>query len=518
MNPVIQNLSFSSQPEQVQIGDNTYEFVVQLYNGDSQGVGIKYSSIVELNISDNITNFTANGYLIFNNQLDALESVQSISNDVRGMPEQAFIPYTFRGDGRDFLVVSVKPALNTSDYDPIQTSEETSEYSLNYVFSIVDSQDIITEEKDVKLKKLYFDDFVIQLLNEKNSYFSTCKMTDGKGKSNTERSVYTGDAIRQLLANVISQDTKLTQSFGQQWDRGEEKIFYSSTAGSKAIDDLYYLLDYHVSTKDNDNCPALLRKSRKNVWTLTPLVTLFKSSYYKGTTSFGDMGGSGLIENFIVGKPTTGDNNPINNIERNPKSSLFANNFPDYSFIENFESAGIAATANTLGVATHVVHNYDPTNKTFSIDLSENNINSAFKKYKKHFVQSQKGTIGSSPSQNLALNKTKTDNKSVDHVFNPNPNQAIRTNSGSNKTLLNTVFNNTSIGFKARGSIFREAGKFFTIERRDFSNNSSFDNKIMGTYLFAKVDHVFKNGQYFNYIVGVKTYAAEDMGMSGDVA
>jgi len=516
MNPIVQNLSFSSQGEHVQIGDMQYEFNVQLYNGDGNSIGIKYPSIVELCISDLITTFAPDGYLIFNNPLDAIESVQSISTDVRGMPQQAFTPFTFRGDGRDFLVINIKPSVNIGDSDPLNTSDDN-EYSFSYVFTVYDMQDIITDDREVKLKKLFLCDLTFQILNEKNSYFSTAKMTDGKGKSNTERSAFTGQALRQLLSDVLSKDTKLKQSFSTEWDLGSEKIFYSSPAGNKAIDDLYYLLDYHVSGKENDYCPALLRKSRKNVWALTPITKLFRTAYYKGSSSFGDIGGTGLSENFILGKPTTGDYDPLNVIERNPSSSVFANNLPDYSYIENFESASISATSNTLGVATHVVHSYDPANKTFSIDLTENNINSSYNKYKKYFVNSQKGVMGSSPSPNIFLNKTKTENKSIQHVFNPNTNQSIRLNSGTNKIMLNSIFNNTTIAFKTRGSILREAGKFFTLERRDFANNSAFDNKMLGTYFITKVDHVFKNGQYYNYIVGVKTYAAESMNMSNEI-
>lgn len=517
MNPVIQNLSFAGKPEQVTIGDNTYEFTILLMNGDGQSIGLKYSSVVELSISDTLTNFSADGYIIFNNALDAIESVQSVSTDVRGRPEQAFSTFAFRGDGRDFLIVNIKPALQSNDQDPIGMSDNKKQYSLNYLFTIFDTQDIITEDKEVKMKKLYFCDLAFQILNERNAYFSTSKLSQDKGKGNSNRSIYTGEAIKQLLISTLSQDTNLVQKYSDQWDRGEEKIFYSSPANAKAIDDLYYLLDYHVSSKENDYCPALLRKNRLNVWTLTPVTNLFKTAYYKGSSSFGDIGGSGLTENFIIGKPTAGEYNPLNSIERNPKASFFATNLPDYSYIENFESAGINATSSTFGVATHVVHNYNIADKTFSIDLAENNINSAFKKYKKNFVQTQKGTIGSSPSPNLILNKTKTDNKNIHHVFNPNTTQSVRLNSGSNKVLLNSIFNNTTIGFKTRGSIFREAGKFFTIERRDFANNSSFDNKMLGTYLVTKVDHVFKNGQYYNYIVGVKTYTAEKNKNSSEI-
>lgn len=516
MNPVIENLSFSPQGEQITLGDNSYNFSLQLFNADGQSVGIKHASVIELCISDIITNFATEGYLIFNNNLDAIESVQSISTDVRGRPQKAFSPFQFRGDGRDFLVVSIKPAVNVNTNDPI-SMPNSKDPSLELLFTVYDTADIITEEKDVKLKKLYLCDYSVQLLNEKNTYFSTSKISQQKGNSNTERSVYTGEAILGLLASVFSQDLKLTQTFSTEWDRGEEKIFYSSPANSRAINDLNYLLNYHISSKDNDYCPSLLRKNRKNLWTLTPVTTIFKSAYYKGNSSFGDSGGSRLIENFTLNRPNIGDKDPLNIIERNPQSSLFANNLPDYSFIENFESANTAATTSTYGLITHVVHNYNISDKTFSVDIENNNINSVFKKYKKHFVQTQKGLIGSSPFQNIVLNKTKTENKTTAKVFNPNTTQTIRLNSGQNQILLNTIFNNTAISFSTRGSIFREAGKFFTVERRDAAIGSTFDNKIMGTYLLSKVEHIFKNGQYYNNIVGVKTYVTEKTGNSDDI-
>ena len=516
MNPIIQNLTFSSQGEQITLGDNTYNFHIQLLNADGQSVVIKFASVIELNITDTITSFAQEGYLIINNNLDAIESVQSISTDVRGRPQQAFQPFQFRGDGRDFLLVSIQPATNVNNDDPVQMSKND-EQSFNMLFTIYNSEDIIFEEKDIKLKKLYLCDYTVQVLNEKNAYFSTSKITQEKGNSNTQRSVKTGIAILRLLADVFSQDFNIKQTFSTEWDVGEESVFYSSPANSKAIDDLTNLLSVHVSSKDNDNCPSLLRKSRNNVWTLTPITTMFKQAYYKGNSSFGDIGGTRLVENFILNRPNTGQADPLNLTNRNPQASYFANNFPDYSFIENFESANNSATSSTYGYVTHAVHNYNIADKTFSVDLENNNISSVFKKYKKNFVQSQKGIIGSSPSRNIILNKTKTENKAAVKLFSPYTNQVIRLNAGQNQILLNAIFNNTAVSFTTRGSIFREAGKFFTIERKDAGSDSSFDNKIMGTYLFSKVEHIFKNGQYYNTIVGVKTYVTDKTDNSDDI-
>ena len=522
-NAVIDNLSFGAGSEQVKIGDTTYTFNVQVVNSDGNNTGIKFGSIVDFGISDTLVNFYADGYLIFRNDLDALESVQSISTDVRGSPEQAFTPFSFRGDGRDLLIVNIKPAISVDDESPVKTSSDnsTDNFALNFIFTIYDTEDIITESKDVKLKKLYFHDQDFHVLNEKNSYFSTGRVKNRGnspvGASNGERSIETGEAIRALIADVLSKDTKTKQKFSADWDVGSSKLFYSSPANNKAIDDLYYLLDYHVSTKENDYSPALLRKERNNTWNLTPLSKLFKTSYYKGNDTLGNLGGSNLTENFILARPNSGDSPPLTGPERNPGASLFANNFPDYSYAENFENTGMMADASTFGVTTHLVHSYDTATKTFSIDAKENNINDVVKIYKKNFVQTQKGVAGNSPAQNFPLNKSKTENKNVVHTFNPNPDQNMRLNSGRNKILLNTIFNNNTIAFRTRGNTVRQPGKFITLERKDFSNNSTYDNKIFGTYLVVRVDHVFKNNQYFNYMVCTKSYAAETTGNSSEV-
>lgn len=522
-NAVIDNLSFQTGSEQVYIGDTYYTFNIQLVNSDGNNVGIKFGSIVDFGITDSITNFCAEGYLIFRNDLDALESVQSVSTDVRGMPENAFSPYVFRGDGRDLLVVNIKPAISVDDGDPVNTmgQDTNSNFALNYIFSIHNTEDIISENKDMKLKKLYLHEQSFQILNEKNAYYTTGKIKNGGnspvGTSNGERSIETGEAIRTLLSEVLSKDTNTQQTFAADWDVGSSKIFYSSPANNKAIDDLYYLLDYHVSSEENDYSPALLRKEKNNTWYLIPLTKLFKTAYYKGNESIGNLGGSNLAENFIIAKPNSGDSPPLTGPERNPQASLFANNFPDYSYAENFENAGMMSDASTFGVTTHMVHNYDPSTKTFSIDITDNNINDSMKLYKRSFVQTQKGVAGNSPGQNFPLNQIKSQNKNINHVFNPNPDQNIRLNSGRNKILLNTVFNNNTIAFRTRGNTVRQPGKFITLERKDFANNSTYDNKIYGTYLVVRVDHVFKNDQYYNYMVCTKSYSAEPTSSSSDV-
>lgn len=527
MNETITNLSFSNQSDRAQIGDNTYDFNVQLVNSDGDNVGLKFSSIVEMSITDDLASFFQKGHIIFNNNLDALESAESISTDVRGMPEKAFNPYRFRGDGRDSIIINIKPAVDIDDGDPISKSRTASignTFTLNGVFSIYDTEDIIADHnKDIKLKKLYFHDQSYQVLNSKNVYFTTAKVaakeqssTTDKSKrliGNTERSIDTGTAIKELL-KLSLQDEQQKISFNSSWDKGKSKIFYSSPANNRAINDLYYLLDYHVSDSDPSNPPALLRKDRNNVWNLIPITSLFQTSYYKGNQSLGDLGGPNLTEEFIVAKPNSGDGPVTTGPQRNPQLSVNANNMPDYSYAENLEVAGMQADVSNFGVVTHAVHSYDPATGVFSVDMEKNNVDSTLKSFNKNIVQTQRGISGKSPASNITMSQDRSSNQTVIHTFNPNTDQNARLNSGSNKILLNSIFNNTTIAFRSRGNTARQAGKFISIKRKNFQNDSSFDNKVMGTYLVVKVEHMFKNDQYFNYMVCTKPYNAESNGLS----
>ena len=352
MNPIIKNLSFEQGSERVFIGNTSYDFNVQLINSNLQNVGLKFSSIVQLVITDDLSSFFSSGFIVFNNFLDAMESAQSISTDVRGMPEQAFQGFQFRGDGRDFLVINISPAVAPTDHDTKIRAEggERGNFQLNYVFSIYNTEDIVSaNDKTIKLKKLLFNDYSFQVLNEKNGYFNTAEVAknnlpqDQQNKrliSNEDRSITTGKALKELLTKAFTEVYNTPPKFSENWDEGSSKIFYSSPATNKVIDDIYYLLDYHVSTEENNFCPSLLKKERDNSWSLTPVKKIFESAYSQNM----GLGGTGLVENFIIVRPNTGEQEPPTGPSRAP-FSFFATNLTDASYADNFEQSDMQADA-----------------------------------------------------------------------------------------------------------------------------------------------------------------------------
>ena len=119
INPVIRNLSLvQSSGDIVKIGDNNYRFSVYIMNGDGAMTGIKFAAIADLKIVDDLKLFCTEGYIVFENNDDILESAQFLGRGDTGETQEAFIPYSFRGDGRDYLVVNICPQVEqTGNYE-----------------------------------------------------------------------------------------------------------------------------------------------------------------------------------------------------------------------------------------------------------------------------------------------------------------------------------------------------------------------------------------------------------------
>jgi len=510
MNPVISNLSQSPQGSTVQIQDNYYNFNVVLLNSDGNSITIRHGAIKDLCFTEDMRFFYNYGYIVFDNQFNAMESAESISTGVDGAPEKAFTPFVFRNDGRDLIAINIVPQIQYEDADVGETtSKDKKSFALNGLFSIFDSEEILTEDKNEKFTKLYFRDYAYQLLKEKDSYFSTGKIK--KGTSNTDRSIPSGEALRAVIQQALSDDTKLNQGFQSNWDVGSEKIFYSSPPNNKAIDDINYLLGFHVSGQENNFSPSILRHNRDGSWTFTPLKTIQDGSYYKGTSDFGDFGGPGTVENFIIARPTAGSSDTPGGMPgRTPGFSPFANSFSDYSYAENFQHSSMTADDVQSGMVTTVGHHYDSGAGQFVMDMERTNIGAITKDSSAMFVQNQKGITGKSPASNLTLNLTRSENKNIKHEYSVSNNPNLRLNVSRNKALMLQFFNNHTVSFRARGKTDRTVGKFITLNRNDGANDNTFDNEMLGSYCLVKVEHSFVNNQYINDIIAVKNYNAAE--------
>ena len=147
---------------------------------------------------------------------------------------------------------------------------------------------------------------------EKDIYFSTADLIDNPKVTllnNQSRGVQTGLAIKELLKKTFPESENYNIKFSELWDAGGSSIFYSSPAQFKAIDDLYYLMDFHVSSNESNYDVCYLRKERyTDEWRLLSYNDLY-SRAYKASVAIENIGvggqaGEEMAEVFILANPT----------------------------------------------------------------------------------------------------------------------------------------------------------------------------------------------------------------------
>jgi hypothetical protein len=494
-----------------------YIFNFNLYNGITK-VGLKFAAIDQLNIVDDLKYFYCYGSVTFNYNNDVLEAFESLGEATPGGNNKVFEPYVFRGDGRDLILVEIMPQIKEQECLEFTASEgERERYMIKHTFSIYHIEDK-TDGAGMKRRTLYFWDRDFQVMNNISVDFSTADLLTASvspttinvnsadvdvSNSTQNNSVMTGDAIKGFLNLVLGTEFRIPVKFGD-WDTGSTRINYSTPAQHKAIDDLDYLLTYHVSTDDNYNLPCILKKQRyTEKYRLIPL----NKWYSGGSGGFSLLsslfGGGKVSEDFYIGKAGASGETDLFASAFSLKGSK--ENLKDFNLIDNYKFTKISATELQKYFTTYAVHTNDPRGY-FSADLKENSYLKVKEMYRKIFLE----PMGQSFS-NLPDNVIREVSKNSQHVFVPYAmEQKQRKNFGVNRSMLNLFFKNTNIQFNVRGNTSRKTGNFFTVNRRDGASQRTHDSNVLGQYLITYLRHEFKAGTYTNTIMGTKPYAGED--------
>jgi hypothetical protein len=528
----------------VQIGDNNYIFDVYLHNGETK-MGITYATIEELKIVDDLRYFFSYGYMVFNDSQDTIESFEGVDGTSKVKP------YSFRGDGRDYLQVEIMPQIKQDDTCVNNVSEmDREEFCLKYTFSIYKIEEEMMEDKGVKYKRLYFWDADYQILNEIDSHFSSSEVplkdtatnttqtgevgsstlstkttAEKKVKNTDDFKRYTGDIIKALLDKSLNKITK-TSLFkaSSEWDKGGTLLEYHTNAGYKAIDDLEYLLQYHVSDKSYDYVPCILKKTRyKEEYTLIPITVYLQNTTFKGSggvlggiaSGFASLiglgGGRSLSEDFYIGKQDSegsGIGSVLNFGSPNSQNSFNAIN---YNIIENYSFLKADADIVQKDISTHFVHSYDP-NGFFTCSIKSNNFKNSTKSIYNDNVKNLSNSPNSQMYDILPKNQLREDNKNVQHVYTSGlgiGQQFQKLNFGRNKALMASIFKNSAIYFRVKGLTRRKSGTFFNINRRDNQLANEHDKNLLGKYFTTMVIHEFKRGMYYDHMYGTKSTSSE---------
>lgn len=498
------------------LDDRAFKFQVFLWNNDGKAVRLPKSTIQELVINDNILTWYQTGHMIFSNPKDVMERV---TKKYDAHEEIDIDPFRFRNDGRDFIYIEIDVPVE----DDILSKETLNvpTYTLKFLGSIYDVQDIAGGKPDDKVKKVKFWDYRQQLMVERNMMWSTAGAVKRQGYTGSRKSqylvtdqtrtVYTGDAIKDLITECLKTE-QLLPKFAEDFSIGGERLFYTSPVDSKVSDNLKYLMSHHVHDEKNAE-PCILRcDPYTDIWSLLPITEYFNRAY----TPENQMPGEFLRDRFYIGDESL-KNEVSTNTLRTPQSQTAQNNFwVDGNIINSYEFSEMSVQDTNDYINTTAVHMYDTKNKQFSIRIEDSDVENV-KTYmeEKTFKNMLAGDKGNQAA--FVLNKNKKENKNIMNRFTATASSVRDSLEGRNKTMVTAVFNGNVMKFVVRGLPGRQAGKFISIDRDGGYNENDYDDKILGLYFVTNITHIINNNGYHNEITAVKPYLYNKVDFNEDV-
>ena len=507
---------------------------------------INPSAVLNLSISNTINDWIVDGSLTFmyipeDSAADlAATGGQNQPTAVTGAMAngQLLKSYQFRGDGFDVLRVMISPITKntTGDPDAMVIDENDPKWYLTYMFSVYDTEDIndIPEmggnvASYIKCLKLYFRDIRYQILKTTNIEYSTANSPQATfdisfdsvdASHQTGGVLKTGTAIYEILWQTLRDPANggnaelMAPPGADQWDEGAGSLFYTSPAESSAADDVNYLLDNHVSTKQLDGstasnpkdlCLLCTQKSKTATcieeFALTPI-----SDFFKKAGSAADAPGELQKEHFFVTSLT--NSGGVLNTFRAPMGTSSDRDLKTakYGQILSFAFVDMAAEANSALFISAPVYSVDIGNRIFNVEFQGNDVKTARTAIAQTYI-SQLYKQGEGDKLFLpTIHKTK---KSVNVFpkFSLNgDNKIARQKRGLLDLIYTGLFQNACVCFKTLGLTMREPGMFIGIDKTDGCEDNDYNNKLYGQWFVVKVDHVFEAGSYVNMIYAIKIH------------
>ena len=520
----------------VNIDNRDFFFGVVVSNGKQKKVFNK-SGIQELVIEDDLFQWYTKGYMRISNDEDALERT---SGPEKFLQMLGFDPnYKIRGDGRDILSINITPHLETINLfmmrvSGLNTQPDNDVYKLSNDFAIYD---IKTEyEGNKQFKVFYFWDLRYQLLLERNIHYSTALVKTKEDSqfvkkvrqvNNKDREIESGKAIKEFIKQSL-EDQK-PEFDDDLWDQGGSKVFYSSPAQFKGINDLDALMADHVSSDTGDNDFSILKFD-----IYTKKWTLISMSKYFETALQGKKAGDYQYDKFqinahggnipwflsMLGAKNKAPNLSVSDVNSRAKSmkvppalkklgQTFRKNMPPGESLElepnSWKFEDLVGIDNQTLLTTYAVHSYNISTHEFNIDVFDNEIQTVSENFNEQYIE--KNFLGDpKPLLNFLITPGKKQQKVLNNMYTLNIDQKLRAIRGRNQLYRNLIFLNQACALTVKGDTYRRSGRFFSLDRKQTYFDNEFDQKILGQYLVVNTKHIFDGETYKNEILGVKPY------------
>lgn len=489
------------------IDSQGFRFTVYLYNGQDKPTPLNKAIIKSLVIEEAFEWFIK-GFILIEDKFNILQRPYTTEQTP---PDGMY--YKFRNDGNDSLIVTIQPVLENQPPDALKPEIWNIELSL----AIYDVQDFgFGDESNLKYKKLYFWERDYQTLMESKIDWSTASMVDdAANKTDRDKRVFTGDAIRNLITTALGP----TQKFSSEWDIGSSKIFYTSPAANSVQNDLDYLYKSHVSSFKGGNTgdfSVLSRNRYTREWKLEPLNSIF------GKAVSNNKPGEYQLEHFFIGGSSQELNGQVASISpyKSPitKDAVsFDKNIHlgQYSTIEAYQFVDMAAIDNVKVLNSTPVYHNDNLNKQFDMDYTNHDIENIKNYIRTNYVNKLKHTI--KPDVLLTLNKNKVEGRVVDPVYSFGYTPTDRLANGQNTMLMSSMFLNQCIVFRVKGMTHRTSSVFIGIDRIYGETENDFDNRLLGQWYVVGCKHIFIENSYYNELTCVKIHSCDTRDQKDDL-
>jgi hypothetical protein len=473
------------------VGQQLWNYKVSLFNFSQPMYELRAHLIKELVIEDDLLTWPLRGYIIIDNREEGFE--------------RSYIDkyYHIRSDARDEIHLEIWPTVKNGTLpDKI--------WKINTTCVIYDVEDLPSQNNATKIKKMYFWDKKFQVLFEKNLQWSTATTKTRKWTpevpepiahaTDEERSMWTGDALLSILKEAgVPCDEDM-------WDRGLSKINYVAKADWTMWENILYILQYHVSEVNNDNCLITWNRADKKL-NFLPYYKVFEKA---GKGSPGEL----QLEHFFFEEITESTKNaqvvsPYKAPYNNDASTEIDIKIEDYNKILNYRFSQTAGTDSARAFTTAPVHSHWHKKKQFDIDVEENEIEFVKNNY---FLNNYVSNLMGNDYPVLVLNLTKKNHESTHPIFisrsaGPQFENAKARSVGRSQIMFGGIFFNQCLVLRVQGSTHRLSNTFVGVDRLNQDSDTNYDYALCGQYFVVNVKHIMKQQKYINELVLVKVHA-----------
>lgn len=521
--------------------DNSGKFDDTKTNPEKYRYHINPSAVLNLSFANTFNDWITEGTLTFLFAPD-----DAVDESGEKIPS-----YQFRGDGFDVLRVHIHPKVtdgnDNSSSLPV-TINDSPAWSLSYVFSLTDIEDITdvpnmqgASAQYTKCLRAKFRDLRSHLLDMTSIEYSTA--TSAQFQPNmftglpTEGALLTGEAVLDILNLVLASpdaiqyggcDEFLTTDLdSKNWDKGSNRIFYTSPTEATAMDDVNYLLSHHVSATKLKNTDVhdisfLTTTAAKEKGDIEPLSLIPLSSLFEKAGKDRDKPGNLQLEHFYVTSNSNIENEAVTNANQELRAPRSIVPHPSvdvttakFSEILSYSFSDMSPLANTNLFCNTPVYSADIASRKFRVEFQQNTVKEAKRILSDNYIGYLYSAGDSSNSSGElflpTLHKIKENRRLIPaytlNSSNTNDGRLTRQKNGIHQLLYTGIFQNACLSFTTLGLTLRRPGTFIAIDKSpDGCEDTDYNNKVFGQWFVVKVQHSFEAGIYINIIHAIKIH------------